>query len=1524
MIEKENNEEKNSQTNLTFKFLREFQRTCQNQNTDLSELSSENCQSTDENHTDIDVSKFSSPIYTENSYQNSRLRQQNYNYFIHLNIKNLTHQKDQMEASWKQRHDQEKNDHHVALHAQEAHNRRLERKMKDLQKQLAQKNQVPPASYDYQRYQGNEQHHQPQQYDDHRRRRNQNEPRRRPFREASPPRQPRRRPPPMKQIHSNRQPTEHDINANYRPQYHQKSSSSTRRKRDAKKKKKKQRSESYHQQYEEEDRERERRYRTSRRRSTSSNTRSRSIKAQKKPTKNHERKHRPAPKKDKTAAETEKTESRQQMERKYKEEQQEKTRKEEQRQNEERIRISEVKDQQAFLNEGDESSVSEEEPESTKTAADRNSRSRSSSVQQTSRKRPLPTNQTNQPPTKRMRREAEYEQRYKAEQNAFELNANQLVTTLLGELHEEAVFLPSYFDGFKPAGGVYHFQGEIYELKGVELLEVLEKATNLHTDFFQRENKKFLESARICESFENKYSVVWTRPEGILRSFQSPEWAHLFQLKCGMKIFPAKVTNETMNFFERETLNESLLLNPPFLDYHKPLSDDFKQPLRNFVKKTVELAIISGKVQVIMFPRYKTMPKWFNELLTNPFITPVNFRRPVIFLRGEERELYGVAKYKLVLLIVGIFSPTEIVVDNNVLGNFRVKVKQLEGLKNLLKAPALSIKNSYLSSFMFESFRFQTNMDKIYNRNSLSFSEFSLEQNFEKYSLANRKVNQTQLLFARQCRKNEFLEKRYKKIPKSKRRLSYAQHNVPKKLNHTPFISNLCTYCGDSQHSKHQCMLHPATNHQVAAKEDAPTCRYINDLEPLIIHAPGPTYPTTTELNQISDKIDQYAKKIQTEAPPADYPIGVTFARSRNFWHQQMAHGKTSQNAKNCFKGFRLKNTLGPGKVPYMKVRAKSPKPEVALKMLEKVNELLDENKIFRAREENCCAITSCFLLEGFNGVGKWKQRLIHDFSHFQDFYKPISFRLPTADEISTKFHGKICISVDLKAAFFQTLVEFPNELAFELFNPITGKWEVYASASPLFGHQCSPYICHLHFHFLIDFFERLNFLASVYIDDFVIAVADVDEELSDEDLNARIKFIVDTFTKNGIQVSPKMKIIPSTFFLYTGKKFHTMAGIVLPNNLKMKPLIEQINVAIEKETITIKLLDSLRGKLFWLSSAHRNEFSYNFNNVISDTRKKLEGNNLTEDEMYKQLYQTKVPFTTDIYMMFVCFFQAINQSYNPKEHENETSFEGILTVDASTLTGGAALIDKDGYLNKKTFSITNELKKFDVDHSTLRELIALEKAFTLFFQKLKTNKGEKTKRFLVLNDNSTTVQHLFHTFPKDIQIKNEYINYRKLIAATNSKFDFKWTPREDIYARLADALSKKTNPSFDKGKLKAIIWKHNRELRKQNFIFLTDPDKIQRLLPENLHKFKKFDRHYVIIFPPFLEVSTFLQIITTLKWLKLSFSLLIPAFRVKYIKTTFRKIFPEGEIINSTQAHLFIDFPFSQDRFKFILLNKE
>jgi len=1187
-----------------------------------------------------------------------------------------------------------------------------------------------------------------------------------------------------------------------------------------------------------------------------------------------------------------------------------------------RKKLNDEKTQRKFLREGNSGS----ESDSSASENQRESRTRSVSMKQPAPKRPPPPfHKDLQPPqTKRIKRTKEYERRYEAQQSTFDMDVKTLVTTLLGELHEQAVFLPSFFDGFKPAGGVYHFESGIYDLKGMELLRVLESAAELHSEFFKQENNQFLRSATICESFEHQYSTVWTRPEGILRSFQSPEWAHLFKLKCGMKIFPAKVNEDTMNFFDRENLNESLLLNPPFLDYHKPLSDDFKQPLRNFVKKAIELAIISGKVQVIMFPRYSEMPSWFNELLTNPFITPVNFRKPVIFLRGAERELYGVAKFKLVLLIIGVFSPTEIVVENNVLGNFRVKVKQLEGLKNLLEAPALSIKNSYLSTYMFESFRFQTDMDKIYSRNSLSFSEFPLEQNFEKFSLANRKVNSTQLLFARQCRKNEFLNKRYKKIPKSKQRLNYEQHQVPKKLNHHPFHSILCTYCADSQHTKHQCMLHPATNHQVAAKEDFPTCTYINDLEPLIIHASGPSYPSTDELHQISEQTDSYAQKIKDEAPPADYPIGVTFTQSRCFWHQHMSHGKSSQNAKNCFKGYTLKNTLGPGQMPFMRVRAKKPKPDVALKMLEKVNELLDENKIFRAREEDCGAITSCFLLEGFNGVGKWKQRLIHDFSHFEDFYKPISFRLPNADEISTKFQGKICLSIDLKAAFFQTMLMHPNEAAFELFNPLTEKWEVYASASPLFGHQCSPYICHLHFRFLIDFFERLNFLTSIYIDDFVIAIADVEEDLTDEELNTRIQFIVDTFTKNGIQVSTKMKIIPSTYFLYTGKKFHTIAGIVLPNNLKMKPLIEQINVAIKKETITIKLLDSLRGKLFWLSSAYRNEFSYNFNNVISDTRKKLEGNNLTEDEMYKRLYQTKVPFTTDIYMMFITFFQAINQSYIPQEQEQPTSFEGILTVDASTLTGGAALIDKTGYLHKETFPIANELKKFDVDHSTLRELIALEKAFTIFFHKLQTKEGEQTKRFLVLNDNSTTIQHLFHTYPKNLQIKNEYINYRQLISATKSKFDFKWTPREDIYARLADALSKNTNPSFNKTKLLNILWKHNRELRHQQICFLADPDNIKKLLPENLHAFHKADKHYVLIFPPFLEVSTFLRIITTLQWLKLRFSIFTPAFRVHYIKATFREIFPDGKIFPDTDAHLFITFPFSNDRFKFLLLNPD
>ena len=117
------------------------------------------------------------------------------------------------------------------------------------------------------------------------------------------------------------------------------------------------------------------------------------------------------------------------------------------------------------------------------------------------RKRTIERSPPELPPKKRIKREEMYVERALRDQNSFFMDAQALVTNLVGEIHEEAFFLPSYFDGFKPTKGVYQFESEVTELKGVELLRVLKHANNLHSKFFRRENSEFLEPAEVPENF---------------------------------------------------------------------------------------------------------------------------------------------------------------------------------------------------------------------------------------------------------------------------------------------------------------------------------------------------------------------------------------------------------------------------------------------------------------------------------------------------------------------------------------------------------------------------------------------------------------------------------------------------------------------------------------------------------------------------------------------------------------------------------------------------------------------------------------------------------------------------------------------------------------------------------------------------------------------------------------------------------------------------------------------------------------
>ena len=1066
------------------------------------------------------------------------------------------------------------------------------------------------------------------------------------------------------------------------------------------------------------------------------------------------------------------------------------------------------------------------------------------------------------------------------------------VTPLFKKLETMGTHQPTFLETFYQNKKIPNLNCEDRNLKRKKLYKKLKELNKLSNKFFQKQNKKFLERLTISNNFHSPGTTVkWTQPNGLLRSFQAPEWNFLADFSNGENIYPLNFCSPEQNIFVKEKFEKSYLLNPPFTDYEKPFTKNETQPLRNHIRKIYNLAISSHKPQLVMFPWYPNeMPEWFLDYTINPFVTPLFFNTPLTFLRGRKLELVGVAKFKIVILAIGIYSPANIQIRNNTLGNFSLKPKLMTTLKNMVHKPNITSFSHFLPSFFSNHLSFQKECHKTWEKAAITFKKTGMDQDFENFQMPTRKVHQNQLTYFQQNTQHSFYTDRMLKVPKGEKKIIFNRQN-PLQFNQQYQGSQKgCAWCGQTSHSFEHCIVRPLNNTICPSTKDLPTMKFIDKQKPLIIKQPGQEPPTSKQLNSYLNKIITYANDLKEKAPKADYFDNVTFATLRNNWHTSLALGNPTHLAKIFFAGYILPTRLGPRDYPNCEIRNPSQTPQTKEKIWKHTLKLLEKNKIWACQREKIHTIAPVFLLEGFNSVGDWKERLIHDFSWFKNHFPSYTYRLPIPQEVRTKMEQYICITIDIKSAFHHALLKYSNLVGFYAENPSTGQDCYFASASPLFGMQASPYICYTFLKFIANFFQNLNFPTLCYVDDFVIGIAKISENLSEAQIQERAEFAKTIFTIGGLKISPKIEIIPTTFIQYIGKFYSTIHSAVLPNIIKLPFLYEQINQALQKERVTIQLLDSLRGKLAYHGNYDNNFYSNNFNAILAQERKKLNGEQLTKKQLYKKLYQIQIPVDDTILLMLKKFVQIISDTYVNQEQKNlPQGWDALISVDASIHLGGSLLIFPEGELHTHTFDLYPELDLVEEPSSTVRELTAIQKALMIYTPILSSRKG--VKNIVVLNDNKVNVQHINTQNPKQPELKNLYLNFHCLQKNLPFNFEFIWLPREDLLSRVVDQFSKKTKPVVQSTKLLQKVKRQIRKrLKRRNFVVISDPDVIRNITLKNLHKLPRKsweEKTLIILLPPFIEFQFVYQFFLCLKTTKQQFWVSIFPYR----KSTFLKI---------------------------------
>ena len=1102
---------------------------------------------------------------------------------------------------------------------------------------------------------------------------------------------------------------------------------------------------------------------------------------------------------------------------------------------------------------------------------------------------------------------------------------NSVTKNTLINLERLAVQRPSFFDSFKFNKEVYHFPQEVRTLKGWKLKQKLLELNKNVSPFFRETNEKFLtETTTTVEHTPKRRSEVWTQPDGILKSVSTPRWKILANFKSGHNTYPIDFRGEDKkNIFMKKNIAESYVLNPPFRDFDAPRSEEPEQPLRNHVKKIRELAIDSGKPQLVMFPQENKKKDWFKVMVSDFLTTPLFFKNPVIFTRGEEREIRGVPKFRIVVLIFGIYSPQDLEVDNNILGNFRVKQKLFRSLQNVFSLPNIMGNEQILMNFFRESLSFQQKCHLEYQKQSTRFPEYEFRSNIDRFSLINRVSNRTQLDYHQQGDEHEFFVKRMLKIPNGSKKITYRIPNVPKKLLKKKVSFVPCMWCGTRGHSRETCTKNPVYNLNTPDETDNKTASYILSTKPLKLQHYGGELPTSVEFQEYLKQIDTFKEKIIRNAPgDALYWGNTHFSSLRNHWPYLLALGETKYEVLNAFLGYNIHSNLGNMEYPNVEVLAPPPKMEIRTKIYEKILQLLKENKVWRTQRKNIHMVAPVFLLEGYNSVGKFKQRLIHDFSYFAEFFSSTPYRLDSIAQVQAKFRGKVCISVDVSSAFYHGSLRYSNIIGFSAHNPVTETREYFAAATPLFGHQMSPFICYSFLRFLPEHFERINFMVNLYVDDFLFGVMDEKEKITEYELNGRIKYIVEVFERVGIRISPKLEILPTNFFLYIGKNFHTGYNLVLPNIRKIPVILKNIEQCLKTERIKLKVLESLRGKLSYLTQNEKNAYFPLLNTVISEERRKFPQGEQSEKEYYKKLYNRNIKITNEMELLLLEFFNLINKTYFRNFRDNtKRPHDFIIAADASIDTVGAVLVNQQGVVRTATLEIKQKLENEQENSSTYRELISIQKALLTFWPQIqqKTSSSERAS-VLIINDNRININNLSRLGAKQKKLRREYTKFFNVLQNLEIDYELRWEPRECIFNRVADRASKNLTPKFRWQDLRH--WLRKREIKvRESVRIVSKPETINLYQMKKLHLVKTLGRkkQHIFILSPFTEPTFYKRFLETLKKLRLRFVILNLAMKTQVKRAVEKLVFPTLVQKGPFEEHK-IRFPYVEHQYKMLV----
>ena len=803
----------------------------------------------------------------------------------------------------------------------------------------------------------------------------------------------------------------------------------------------------------------------------------------------------------------------------------------------------------------------------------------------------------------------------------------------------------------------------------------------------------------------------------------------------------------------------------------------------------------------MILPYWKNT-NWFKKLSQAPDIALVLLSTPLSFYKGPTEEISNSAPFQTLVALIG-FKKSFIKLKNHKNGYIHLNFNQtdkpqpLKRYKNLLNLHAPRSQKVTPTSFLTKA----KNLHNLRQKTvvTIKLDNVSLEQNFQNDFCLVTKKDSFELakehLFSTSSGKR-------KKIPLFVLNKQREQKGENWKLwDKQP---SPCIHCHNKYHETHQCFAHTHSKTESPIKSLR--------LRKLTKWFRQQKIFSNPHFQQCEGQGQNLLDYLDTTIIPRAHEIKIaannvcnmenlfpnTFSKIRNNFHFYMALGFKHQTLDHILRGWSPAWIKEPPKIEITHCPIQE---KFQQDVLEADKTHLESGRISEVPESFLHYIAPRFAVDQ-STKSKKKIRTIWNGRHLSPFLPHRPFKLPTLKKLKGVLSGYLT-SIDLLKAYFQFPLAWEARRFFGFRSNMNQK-KTYCFNNIPFGLSTAPAIFQNFSQEVANIISRLTgWKIYVYLDDFLIQISET-TDISKEELENRVNFILRIFELLGLQINKKSDIFPATELKWIGAYVNTFFKTDFPTIERIEKFLSSIHKIQQKPFSTLEEYQELRGLFTNLAPPHARFIARPIDDIISRELTALPTNPKIAD--YKKIAKNKIP--QPIFFKDLCsvWYDDIILSLNINLDNSNIQENFIIVSDASEQIGGAFCFNKTQSNNflrdpvvskditKHSFQIsptiqtTPEQSTRTKTSSFIRELDVLVTAAKIFEEKW-SSLNPKENRLVFYLDNLG----LTWALQKESFHDHQSIELFSTLKNITNRFKtlFLWHPRDTEAAKLADYMSK-------------------------------------------------------------------------------------------------------------------------------------